>query len=476
VALDGDAALALKVHVVQCLILHVPLVDGFGMFQQAVGEGAFAVVNVRDDAEVADMLHLIDSINPIRSIDSIFIPRNNPGKNGRKGSFFPVGARCLVMQQTRKFLHPVYVRSSKQKNTDSAMPNRLLTRCFLALLFFPLPGSAQSIFDSLRLAHRAEVFFAFGKHDLDGHAVAVLDSFAGVWAGQQNPHAVQITAHTDSVGNLENNTALSQRRANAVREALTKRGLPESKIRISFFGEHQPVAENATEEGRQRNRRATLEFYTSVPMAPYSGQVTDKNTGDGIAATVHFSTRTRRDSVLTDSTGRFSVRLPQDSVVKTEVYAAGYFFESAMQKIFGTPEMLRRMQAEPLVIALPRAASGEKVAMKNFYFVGNEAILLKTSEPELPKVLKFMQVNSEIRIEIAGHVNNPFKTPEQLEKWEWNLSISRAKLVFDYLLRNGIPAGRMSYKGYGNTEMLFPMPSATAEQQEQNRRVEIRVK
>ena len=354
------------------------------------------------------------------------------------------------------------------------MPNRLFS--FSLLLFLPFFATAQSIFDSLRLAQRAELYFAFGKYDLDGVAGAVLDSFAGTWAALPNPHAVLITAHTDSVGSPENNMALSQRRALAVRTALIQRGLPGKNIRNMPFGERQPATENTTEDGRRRNRRATLEIQSAVPMSPYSGQVTDKNTGAGIAATVHFSTRTRRDSVQTDSSGRFAVRLPQDSVVKTEVYAAGYFFESAIQKIFGSPEMLRRMQAEPLVIALPRAASGEKVAIKNFYFVGNEAILLKTSEPELPKVLKFMQVNPEIKIEIAGHVNNPLKTPEQLEKWEWNLSDNRAKLVYVYLRRNGIAAERMTYKGYGNTEMLFPLPGAPEEQQEQNRRVEIRVK
>ncbi|MBL7798783.1 MAG: OmpA family protein [Saprospiraceae bacterium] len=356
------------------------------------------------------------------------------------------------------------------------MPNRLFVWCFSALICFPLPFFAQSVFDSLRVAHRAEVFFAFGKHNLDSTATATLDSFAGAWKANSNSYLVRITAHTDSVGSIVNNTALSQRRANAVRDALAQRGVPESQTRISYFGENLPVTENDTEEGRQRNRRATLELQTAIPMSPYFGKVTDKNTGEGIAATVHFSTRTRRDSVLTDSAGHFAVRLPKDSVVKTEVYAAGYFFESALKKILGTPEMLRRMQAEPLVIALPRAASGEKVAIKNFYFVGNEAILLKTSEPELPKVLKFMQVNPEIRIEIAGHINNPFKTPEQLEKWEWSLAVNRAKLVYDYLRRSGVAAERMTYKGYGNTEMLFPLPSATAEQQEQNRRVEIRVK
>ncbi|MEQ1747008.1 MAG: OmpA family protein [Saprospiraceae bacterium] len=353
------------------------------------------------------------------------------------------------------------------------MPNIRLVCC---LLLLPLSAASQSIFDSLRVAHHAETFFAFGKHNIDPTALAVLDSFAAIWAAAPNANIVYITAHTDSVGNLDNNMALSQRRAEAVREALIQRGLPAAIMKAHAFGEHQPSAENATEEGRQRNRRVTLEIGTVLPMSPYAGQVTDKNTGEGIAATVHFSTRTLRDSVQTDSAGRFSVRLPTDSVVKTEVYAKGYFFDSYLQRMYGSPEMLRRMQTEPLVIALPSAKSGEKMAIKNLFFVGDEAILLKTSEPELPKVLKFMQTNPDIQIEIAGHINKPGTKPEELEKWEWNLSVNRAKMVYIYLRRHGIAPERMTYKGYGNTEMLFPNYGASNAEQEQNRRVEIRIR
>jgi len=353
------------------------------------------------------------------------------------------------------------------------MPNR----SFLFSLFFlfPFVGSAQSIFDSLRVGHQAEVYFAFGKHELDGAAQVSLDAFVGVYTAGSAVALVRITAHTDSVGNVHSNLALSQRRAQAVQAALEQRGLLAEKIQTAYFGERRPATENTTEEGRQRNRRATLEILNPIPMSPYSGLVTDKNTGLGIPAVLHFSTRTLRDSVRTDSAGRFSVRLPQDSVVKTEAYAAGYFFESVMQKMYGPPEMLRRMQAEPLVIPLPSAGSGEKVAIKNLFFVGNEAVLLKSSEPELPKVLKFMQVNPDIRIEIAGHINNPLKKPDALEKWERELSVNRAKLVHDYLIKNGVEPERLTYKGYGNTEMLFPLPGSPEEQQAQNRRVEIRV-
>ena len=54
--LDGDAAFPLDVHVVEDLVLHRPLVHALGQFEDAVGEGGFAVVDVRDDAEVADVV------------------------------------------------------------------------------------------------------------------------------------------------------------------------------------------------------------------------------------------------------------------------------------------------------------------------------------------------------------------------------------------------------------------------------------
>ena len=54
-ALDGDAALALQVHLVEELLLHVARGDGARAFEDAVGQGRLAVVDVRDDAEVADV-------------------------------------------------------------------------------------------------------------------------------------------------------------------------------------------------------------------------------------------------------------------------------------------------------------------------------------------------------------------------------------------------------------------------------------
>ena len=57
VALDGDSLLLLQVHVVQHLVFHFPLAQGAGEFQQTVGQGGFPVVDMGDDAEIADISH-----------------------------------------------------------------------------------------------------------------------------------------------------------------------------------------------------------------------------------------------------------------------------------------------------------------------------------------------------------------------------------------------------------------------------------
>jgi hypothetical protein len=58
-ALDGDAALLLQVHVVKHLILHLTLRDGVGVFQKTVGQRALAMVDVGDYAEIAYTIHFL---------------------------------------------------------------------------------------------------------------------------------------------------------------------------------------------------------------------------------------------------------------------------------------------------------------------------------------------------------------------------------------------------------------------------------
>jgi len=71
---------------------------------------------------------------------------------------------------------------------------------------------------------------------------------------------IEISAHTDSVGSESYNQGLSEKRAQSVVDYLSARGLNRERLNSTAFGESNPIDDNATAEGRARNRR--VELYT----------------------------------------------------------------------------------------------------------------------------------------------------------------------------------------------------------------------
>jgi outer membrane protein OmpA-like peptidoglycan-associated protein len=69
---------------------------------------------------------------------------------------------------------------------------------------------------------------------------------------------IEVAGHTDATGSTEFNQALSQLRAEAVRNALIAQGVDPTRLRAVGYGEGRPIADNETEEGRARNRRVEL--------------------------------------------------------------------------------------------------------------------------------------------------------------------------------------------------------------------------
>ena len=70
--------------------------------------------------------------------------------------------------------------------------------------------------------------------------------------------SVRIEGHTDSAGSDAANQALSEQRADAVRESLIERGLEAERIATLGYGEARPIAGNETAAGRQQNRRVEI--------------------------------------------------------------------------------------------------------------------------------------------------------------------------------------------------------------------------
>jgi len=66
---------------------------------------------------------------------------------------------------------------------------------------------------------------------------------------------IEISGHTDNVGNRRANKVLSEKRAKACRDYLVSKGIDSGRIDAAGFGDERPIASNDTEEGRQKNRR-----------------------------------------------------------------------------------------------------------------------------------------------------------------------------------------------------------------------------
>ena len=99
--------------------------------------------------------------------------------------------------------------------------------------------------------------FATGTADLNDTAQLGLSRFAGIVASYPTL-SFSVEGHTDSTGSAATNAELSLRRAEAVRTFLITQGVSASRIDVEAFGPSRPVADNATADGRARNRRVEI--------------------------------------------------------------------------------------------------------------------------------------------------------------------------------------------------------------------------
>jgi outer membrane protein OmpA-like peptidoglycan-associated protein len=116
--------------------------------------------------------------------------------------------------------------------------------------------------DNITLNMPGNVTFDTDSAALRPQFFGVLNSVGKVLT-EYDKTVVEVAGHTDSTGSDSHNLALSQRRANTVGEYLYTQGIMDQRIMTVGMGEHHPVADNSTSEGRQLNRRVEI---TLVPI------------------------------------------------------------------------------------------------------------------------------------------------------------------------------------------------------------------
>lgn len=113
--------------------------------------------------------------------------------------------------------------------------------------------------DDLVLNMPSGITFAYDSANVQPQFQPTLDQVAQVLS-QYNQTYIDVYGHTDSTGSDTYNQGLSERRASAVAGYLDSHGVQSARIGTRGFGETQPVADNATEEGRAANRRVEIKI------------------------------------------------------------------------------------------------------------------------------------------------------------------------------------------------------------------------
>ena len=111
---------------------------------------------------------------------------------------------------------------------------------------------------SEKVTFAADAFFDVDKSVLKPEGKAKLDDLVSKMSGI-NLEVIIAVGHTDSDGSDAYNQKLSVRRSEAVKAYMTSKGIEKNRVYTEGKGEKQPVADNKTKEGKQKNRRVEIE-------------------------------------------------------------------------------------------------------------------------------------------------------------------------------------------------------------------------
>ena len=123
---------------------------------------------------------------------------------------------------------------------------------------------------------------------------------------------------------------------------------------------------------------------------------------------------------------------------------------------------------EPEVVEVPQEIRQSMMKLSNTLFEFDKWNLTSEAVIELDKVVKWLNDNPAIHVEIEGHTDSMGQSD-----YNQRLSEDRAKSVYGYFVEHGVSASRLSYRGYGLTNPIAD--NTTAEGRQQNRRVELKI-
>ena len=129
----------------------------------------------------------------------------------------------------------------------------------------PPPPPARVVLTDSNIQIMDKVQFETGSDKLLPVSFALLDQVAQVMVDNPQIEVVEVQGHTDSTGAAAYNRTLSKARAESVRTYLASMGVARGRLTSKGFGPDVPLADNATPEGREVNRRVEFKIVKQGP-------------------------------------------------------------------------------------------------------------------------------------------------------------------------------------------------------------------
>lgn len=267
--------------------------------------------------------------------------------------------------------------------------------------------------------------FPFNEYKLTPQALSALNNVLSQFHTQQDSVLnIKIEGHTDQIGSLIYNQNLSSLRVNEVYKSLTS-VLSSLVTKQIAFGKLKLITTDTTAIERQKNRRVEITFYFIVKTQPKPITVT-----------------TLIDTV-------------KEQVISKPVYIP--------------PKKIKEILSDTTIHI------GDTVELPYLLFIAGLHDFLPVSYPHLDELFFAMRDNPNLEIEIQGHICCAEGIGDAIDfsTGKTNLSIARAKAVYDFLVISGIDKNRITYKGFGHQ---FPLTKERNEMEKaRNRRVEIKI-
>lgn len=255
-----------------------------------------------------------------------------------------------------------------------------------------------------------------------------------------------------------------------------KDGYGEKDIyKITFLGPEKPLAlsnednllAGVAQPVKSVEAAKPVELKTAQ-VTLLKGTVTDKITKLPLGAQIEIVDNSIGQPIATftanSATGKYLVSLPSGKNYGIAVKMDGYLFHSENFDIPATSSY----QEITKDVELEKIAVGAAIVLRNVFFDYNKSTLKPESSTELDRLVKILQENPSIRIELSGHTDNT-----GTDDYNQRLSENRAKSCVDYLIGKGIAASRLEYKGYGESKPIDT--NNTEEGRANNRRTEFKI-